>query len=85
MNIETGEIRRLANAMELEELQKEWGDALREVPPDMYEEADKALMNQKQAFIDLKSDTPLANYAKKERKAQKNKRKMAKESRKRNR
>ena len=51
----------------------------------MYEEADKALMNQKQAFIDLKSDTPLANYAKKERKAQKNKRKMAKESRKRNR
>jgi hypothetical protein len=67
MNINTGELRAIADVMELEELKKEWGDALREVPENLKEEANKALHGSNRVFIDLKANTPLANYAKKER------------------
>jgi hypothetical protein len=86
MNINTGELRTIADAMELEELKKEWGDSLREVPEGMKEEANKVLHGSDRVFIDLKANTPLANFAKKERtKAKKAKRKMVQASRKRNR
>jgi hypothetical protein len=66
MNINTGELRTIADAMELEELKKEWGDSLREVPPDMLEEVKKAHNGK----IDLDSDSPLANFAREEREKQ---------------
>jgi hypothetical protein len=63
MNIDTGELRAIADAMELDELKKEWGDSLREVPPDMLEEVKKI----HDGKIDLDSDSPLANFAREER------------------
>jgi hypothetical protein len=86
MNVNTGELRAIADAMEIEELKKEWGDSLRIVPEGMKEEAVEALHGSNRVFIDLKADTPLANFAKKERnKNRKAKRKMVQASRKRNR
>lgn len=86
MNINTGELRAIADKFELEELKKEWGDSIREVPADLRDEANKVLHGNSRVFVDLKADTPLANFAKKERdKNKKAKRKIAQASRKRNR
>jgi sulfur transfer protein SufE len=86
MNVNTGELRAIADKMELEELKKEWGDSLREVPESLKDEANKVLHGNSRVFVDLKADTPLANFAKKERnKQKKSKRKMVQASRKRNR
>lgn len=86
MNVNTGELIAVGNGEELKELMKAWGDDLRQVPPELQGEANKALNGNSRTFIDLKADTPLANFAKKERsKNKKAKRKMAQASRKRNR
>lgn len=63
MNINTGELRAISDKFELEELKKEWGDSLREVPPDMLEEVNKV----HDGKVDLDSDSPLANFAREER------------------
>lgn len=86
MNVNTGELRVVADDDELKQLMKEWGDDLRTVPPELQSEANNALNGKSSTYIDLKANTPLANYANKERnKQKKSKRKMSQASKKRNR
>lgn len=63
---------------------------LEPLPDKLQEEAEKELAGRKEAFVDLKADTPLANWARKRRKTstakmKKKRRKMAQQSRKINR
>jgi len=85
MNVDTGEIiRRKELKLDKEELKQ-----FRKVREDLEEEALKALGSEDKVTIDLKANTPLAKWAKQERKKDKSKdkkkRKQARKSRQRNR
>lgn len=84
MNVDTGELRRMAiDGKELELIKQ----GFTQVPTELQEEANKALGNRSSVFVNMKKDTPLANWAKKTRAENKKKakRKMAKASKRRNR
>ncbi|SMC38133.1 hypothetical protein [Papillibacter cinnamivorans] len=82
MNIDTGELR-----MFTADQMKEFVGVFTPVPSELQDEARKALGGEESTVIDLKADTPLANWAKSERKhkAKSNRAKMAKASKRRNR
>ena len=79
MNPETGQL-----VENLKAVPVEFRQDFVPVPNELQGEAEKALGGLKETTIDLKARTLLANFAARERKA-KNKRKMQKESRRRNR
>jgi hypothetical protein len=84
MNVDTGELRRLAKYADEKEIIKE---GFTSVPAELQEEANKELGSQDSVMVDMKKDTPLANWANQTRVASKKKakNKMAKASRRRNR
>ena len=86
MDVRTGE---LIREKAFEELAEEEAKRFRKVKKELEEEAIKELEGKDKTFIDLKARTPLAKWAKQERKMDKKKikkkRKIAKASRKRNR
>ena len=93
MNVNTGELfrtdseigRRFAQAM------AEHDGEIKAVPKEFSEEAERLLGEEERVFADMTADTPLVNWAKSQRNQpnpdgnRKHRRKMAKESRKRNR
>ena len=87
MNIETGELFAVNDEQELQTLKEKEGQFLKEVPEEHAAEATAILAGRKSAQVDLRSSSPLAGWANKERKAarKKSRAKMAKVSRKRNR
>lgn len=84
MNVNTGDLYRVSSKEELEELKKAFGDALQPVPEEHSKDANAELGNKKHVVVDMKKDTPLANWAKQKR-TQKSKRKMVKRSKRANR
>lgn len=81
MNVNTGELMMLSA-----ENMKLLYNKFTSVPDELQDEAKKELAGKEKTVVDLKADTPLANWAKRERnKVKSNRAKMAKASRRRNR
>lgn len=85
MNINTGELMML-RAEQAKLLEKEI-EGFVKVPTELEEEAIKALDGKEKTIVDLESDTPLANWARQERKhkTKSSRAKMAKASKRKNR
>lgn len=84
MNVETG---RLINTLGCtgEELEELWQAGYKSVPEELQPEAEKELAGKKETVVDLKSGNPLANWAAGQREKKNKRKKMAKESRRKNR
>ncbi len=91
MNVDTGELYGLLNEEELKRLTEELGDSFQQVPKRHRKEANRILKNKKCAQVDMSKDTPLVDWAKRKAIAIKKKpkryarRKIANDSRKKNR
>lgn len=83
MNVNTRELYMLRDEKQLEELQKAFVGKIKQVPEELEGEARKELAGKDYVKLDANSKSPLNAWAKSERK--KNKRKMAKKSKKANR
>jgi len=83
MNVDTGELRRLARREGERELIEK---GFTQVPAELQEEASKKLGSHDSTIIDMKKDSPLTNWANQSRAANKKKakNKTAKASRRRN-
>jgi len=84
MNVDTGELIRLAMNADIAELIKK---GFTPVPEELQEEANRELGNKDSVMVDMKKNTPLANWANRTKAANKKKakNKMARASRRRNR
>jgi hypothetical protein len=88
MNIETGELIRLASLMPIDPEER---GMFREVPDELAKEAKKELGDKDRVFVDMKKKTPLTKWAHQQGRAihktdkRKARRKIAKASKRRNR
>lgn len=64
MNVDTGELRFLAENLSKEERDKLFAEGFTEVPKNLEEEAMKELLDQQKVFVDMQKDTPLTQWAK---------------------
>ena len=63
MNIETGELIRLKEALGEDERKQLESEMFREVPDILAKEAEKELGNKDRVFVDMKKKTPLTKWA----------------------
>jgi hypothetical protein len=90
MNCDTGELRRYSESLSSEE-RETFFRAFTEVPQNLQAEADKELGDGDSVFVNMEKKSPLVDWAKSQRNQpnpngnRKHRRRMARESRKRNR
>ena len=90
MNVDNGHLIRLGIAEKPKDFRQEIQRRMAyfDVPPELQFEAERELDGKNETYVDIKANTPLANWASKkrtERDKKKNKRHMAKKSKRRNR
>jgi uncharacterized protein YecA (UPF0149 family) len=64
MNVDTGELRRIASHLSVEERDELLEDGFTEVPENLEKEAMKALAGKESVMVDMKKKTPLTAWAK---------------------